>query len=311
MRDPFDVFEDQLTAKLKARRRRRRAPLLAGVAILALSGAATAAAVVVTQEPSKPLQAHVPDSKLSYRVAVRPDLTAGNVGWCFTMVLRQGKQPGGGGNGCGPAGSTERALIGGIGIGGPKKGVTALVLDGKAAAVKVGKRRIVTRTDPAVPDGWKIAVYSNSGGLPVALDAQGRRLPGEDPPGSWAAGRHRYPVHSVDADHPPDAPCAIRAKTLPHLRATTANLLTAFPATPPPDVRQPAFLSCATTVYYLGKTRLRAAVLVDATDHTKQAPELPPNFQLSTRRVQQGWLVLFGGTEKQRTQVLAVLSTTL
>ena len=104
---------------------------------------------------------------------------------------------------------------------------------------------------------------------------------------------------------------AIRATPLAHLRATTANLLEAFPATPPQDVRQPAFLACSTTVFYLGKTRLRAAVLVDALDHTAQAADLPPNFQTSARRVQQGWLVLFGGTAAQRKAVLAVLSSTI
>ncbi|MDA0171821.1 hypothetical protein OJ998_22165 [Solirubrobacter taibaiensis] len=142
--------------------------------------------------------------------------------------------------------------------------------------------------------------------LPVVLDAQGRELPSEDPRGSWAAGKARYPVRKVDPADPPDAPCAIRAGELPGLRAVSANLLRRFPDTAP-VVKAPAFLSCATTVFYIGRTRLRVAMLVDAFDHTRQATPLPENFQLSTRREGPGWLVVFGGTVQQRTQLLSVL----
>ena len=135
-------------------------------------------------------------------------------------------------------------------------------------------------------------------------------MPTTDPPGSWAAGRHRYQVRTVDAANPPQAPCAIHAAALAHLRAVSAKLLIRFPSTPP-VVKPPAVLSCATTVYYLGRTRLRAALLVDATDHTRPAAPLQENFQISARRTGPAWLVVFGGSAKQRAQLLAVLSTSL
>jgi len=303
MADPFETFERQVRRKLG---RRRRAPLAATVAVVALTATATATAIVLDQEPSKPLKGR--SGELSYRIAVRPDLTAGNVGWCYTVTTRGA----GGGNGCGPAGSTERAVIGGIGFSGGRRGVTAVIVDGKTATVKTGRRSIATRTDRGLPPGWKVAVFAGSEPSTVTpLDAQGNALPNEDPPTSWAAGRHRYPVRTVNAADPPDAPCAIRAALLPNLRATTAKLLKAYPDTPPTDVREPAFLACSTTVLYLGHTRLRAAVLVNALDPTAPAPDLPPNFQTTTRRVQQGWLVLFGGTQTQRKTVIQTLSTRL
>jgi hypothetical protein len=306
MADPFQTFERQVRRRL---RRRRRVPLLVAVAVLALTATATAAAIVLDQEPSKPLKGR--SGSLSYRIAVRPDLTAGNVGWCYSVVTRStATEGGGGGNGCGPAGSTERAVIGGIGFSDGTRGVTALIVDGRAASVKVGARTIATRTDPGLPAGWKMAVFTGLESVDVTpLDAQGRALPNADPATSWAAGRHRYPVRTVDAADPPDTPCAIRAAPLPELRAVRAKLLKAYPAHAPADVREPAFLACSTSVFYLGRTRLRAAVLVNALDHTARAADLPPNFQTTARRVQQGWLVLFGGTPSQRKRVLAVLTT--
>ncbi|MDA0180046.1 hypothetical protein OJ997_07045 [Solirubrobacter phytolaccae] len=348
MRDPFDTFESGVREALTLRRRRRRRATWAiGGVFLALGGAATATAVVVRDEPSKPLRAPLPGTQFDYRAAMRPDLTAGKVGWCMTVVVHRGKTVSTGGNGCGPAASPDRGVVLGAGIGYGSRSLTALVVDGRAATVVVGNRRITPRPDRGVPDAWKLAVYTEresvqpqttptpaatggpaetstptpnaAGGpapsgaepvSPVVLDAAGSAMASEDPKGSWAAGLARYPVDKVDPDDPPGKPCAIRAGALPHLRAVSANLLTRFPTTPP-VVKEPAFLSCATTVFYIGKTRLRAAVLVDAIDHTRPAAPLPEHFQLSTRRVGTGWLVVFGGDAKLRKRLLAVLSTRL
>lgn len=337
MTDAFDTFERQVREALRSRRRRRRRAWAAGGVILALGGAATAAAVVVRDEPSRPLRAPLPQSGLNYQAAMRPDLSAGNIGWCVTIVIRKGRQAQSGGNGCGQAPSPERAIIGSAGMYRGTRGIAVTIVDERTASVRIGNRRIVPRTDPGIPAGWKVAVYTttatDSGGepprpgqapepgartpadqrepqLPIALDANGRELPSIDPPDSWPAGRHRYAVRAVDAEDPPDAPCAIRADGLPGLRAASADLLRRFPSTSP-TVKTPAFLTCATTVYYLGRTRLRAAVLVDALNHTRRAAPLAENFQLSSRRVGPGWLVVFGGNATQRARLLRALTANL
>jgi hypothetical protein len=69
----------------------------------------------------------------------------------------------------------------------------------------------------------------------------------------------------------------------------------------------PAYLTCATTVYYLGKWRVRAAVLLNAADPDSPAPSLPPNRFLSARRAGAGWLVAFSARKQDREQVLAAL----
>lgn len=293
--------------------------------MLVLSAGAAGAAVMLTNERSKPPSGPVPDSSLNYSIELRPDLTAGNIGWCASLALRRGSTPNSFGSGCGPAPSPQRAQIIGIGAVGQRGGIAGMVVDGRVATVELpGGRRVTPRADRRVPARRKIAVVAlgaaERGVATGYLDAQGRRLPDQDPPGSWAAGRHRLATRAVDATDPPELPCAIRAGRLNRLRAVSARVLTRFP-TAPPDVAQPAFLSCATTVYYLGRTRLRAAVLVAPADPTAQAPLLPgmasepapgaivaTGALLSARRAGPGWLAVFGGTARQRAQLLSVLS---
>jgi hypothetical protein len=108
----------------------------------------------------------------------------------------------------------------------------------------------------------------------------------------------------VDPDDPPDARCAIRASPLPGLRATSARLLRDIKTRP---AITPAYLTCATTVYYLGKWRVRVAMLLNAADPDGQAPPLPPSRFLSARRAGPGWLVAFSARKQDREQVLAAL----
>jgi hypothetical protein len=133
------------------------------------------------------------------------------------------------------------------------------------------------------------------------LDGAGRRpstrnaFAGRDPSG-----------RAVDPGDPPDARCAIRAGRLPGLRAVSAGLLTAIATRP---AIAPSYLACATTVYYLGKWRVRAAVLLNAADPDAQAPPLPPSRFLAGKRAGNGWLVAFGADKTSRERVLAVLRT--
>jgi len=181
----------------------------------------------------------------------------------------------------------------------PGESVMFAVVDEHVATVMFGSRRVTPRADRAVPPGWRVAVTRGGGENIVLLDERGRRLStdtgfrGRDPRGV-----------KVDADAPPDARCAIRAGKLPGLRAVSARLLREIKTRP---AITPAYLTCATTVYYLGKWRVRAAVLLNAADPDSPAPPLPPNRFLSARRAGAGWLVAFSARKQDREQVLAAL----
>jgi hypothetical protein len=286
-RDPFDVLRDRLVEASRPRRRFRLVGPLAGVLVLG-----TSAAAAVTLKPHK----SAPVKTARYQVEVMPDLTTGAIGWCVSMTM-----PGiGGMRGCGPAGPPGSHQLAGAGMvsARPGRSVLIAVVDERVATVAFGPRRVTPQADPAVPSGWRVAVSRGGSEFTTLLDKNGRRLDantfrGRDPRGV-----------KVDPDDPPDARCAIRASKLPGLRAVSARLLTDIKSRP---AISPAYLTCATTVYYLGKWRVRAAMLLDAADPDAPAPPLPPNRFLSARRQGPGWLVVFSARRTDREHVLAAL----
>jgi hypothetical protein len=289
-RDPFDVLRERLIEASRPRRRFRFVLPLAGVLVL---GTSAAAAVTLTTHRSAPVKTE------RYQVEVMPDLTAGKIGWCASVTMAGV----GGMRGCGPAGPPGTHMLAGGGMVNTRGGRSVLyaVVDRNVDTVVFGGRRVKPRDDPATPSGWRIAVARTSGESIGLLDADGRRLSARN------AFRGRDPDSvKVDPKNPPNARCAIRAAKLPGLRAVSARLLTEIKTRP---VIAPAYLSCATTVYYLGKWRMRAAVLLNAADPHAEAPPLPPNRFLSVRRAGLGWLVVFGAHKADREHVLAALRT--
>jgi hypothetical protein len=283
--DPFDVLRAQLVEAGRSRRRRRLALPLAGV--LALTASA-AAALTLSNRPSEPVRTS------RYVVAVMPDLDTGAIGWCGSVALRGVA----GGRGCGPAGPPGTHLLAGGALVGPG-GIAYAVVDPAVATVVFGSRRVTPRPDPAVPAPWRVAIAPGRGGELKLLDKDGHELKepaygGRDPRGKV-----------VDPDHPPSSRCAIHAAPLPGLRARSARLLTTIATRP---AIAPAYLTCATTVYYLGKWRVRAAVLLDAADPDAPAPPPPPDPDLDVKRAGAGWLVAFGADRASRRKVLAALS---
>jgi hypothetical protein len=288
-RDPFDVLRDRLVEASRPRRRFRFVLPLAGVLVL---GTSAAAAVTLTTHKSAPVKTE------RYAVEVMPNLNTGAIGWCGSVTLKGIA----GGRGCGSAGLPGSHMLAGGGLVSTRPGQSVMyaVVDAQVATVVFGSRRVTPRDDPAAPPGWRIAVTRTGGESIVLLDEHGRRLTanefrGRDPQGV-----------KVDPDDPPDARCAIRASKLPGLRAVSARLLTVIKTRP---AISPAYLACATTVYYLGKWRVRAAVLLNAADPSQAAPPLPPNRFLSARRAGPGWLVAFGARKADRDRVLAALRT--
>ena len=286
-RDPFDVLRDRLVEAERPRRRFRLVLPLAGVLLV---GTSAAAAVTLTAHRSAPVKTD------RYVVEVMPNLNTGTIGWCGAVTLRGVA----GGRGCGSAGPPGSHMLAGGGLVStqPGQSVRFAVVDEQVATVVFGSRRVTPRADKSVPPGWRVAVTRTGGDDIALLDEHGKRMEantfrGRDPRGV-----------KVDPDDPPDARCATRAAPLPGLRAVSARLLREIKTRP---AISPAYLTCATTVYYLGKWRVRAAVLLNAADPDAQAPPLPPNRFLSVRAAGAGWLVAFSARKQDREKVLRAL----
>ncbi len=240
---------------------------------------------------------------------LRPDLTTGHIGWCATLR---------GVNGCGPAASPQRGLIISAGSYSRRGGTVAFVVSERvAAAVLPGGQRLPARSDPRVPAPLKLIlayVPNATEGRARFVDSSGRDVSDEDAVGSWAASAHRLPTRERDRD----APCALSVHGDTRFREHSTSVLTELPAGRD-DVVRPSFLACATTVYYSGKTRLRAAVLLDAAYPRAKAPLLPGMAReplgivvtgrlTSATRAGVGWIQVFGKGAALRKRLLAALT---
>lgn len=323
MKDPFDLLRDHLVEAAGQRvARTRRRGLLALVAAFVLAGGGVATALVLQEEPSRPATGTDPVTGFEYTVMLRPDFTAGHIGWCSSLALRHGRS-GSFGSGCGAAPGPERPQITSIGMLGQRGGITGMVVSADVALVELPDgRRVRPRADQGVPAPWKlvVATLKDQRSDLRFLDAAGRELPQEDARGGWASGRGRYATDKVSPTRPPDRPCAIRARRLAGLRAVSARLLVRYPSEAP-KVAEPAFLSCATTVFYIGRTRLRAAVLVNPFDASQPAALLPgmaaepagivaTSDLMSAKRAGPGWLAVYGNNRALRERLLRVLRAT-
>ena len=98
--------------------------------------------------------------------------------------------------------------------------------------------------------------------------------------------------------------CHSRAE-LRGLRTAVGEPAPVFPDTSPVASRQRS-CSCATMVFCHWPYRLPRGHAGRWISTTRPAAPLPKNSQLSARREGPGWLVVFGGTGKQRAQLLSV-----
>lgn len=301
-------------------RRHRPGGLAIALAALVVCGSAAAAVVSLTRERSEPLAGHPPAlGGARYRVELRPDLSAGAIGWCTTIVIRAAKGPTAG-TGCGPAAAEADALIAAGGLGGRAPGVAFAIVDHRAATVRFGDRHVVPIAYPTLPTGWRAAVTIVHGDPAIVAEAAtGHPLARTELAGTRRAGTQALPTRAVDPNNPPRHPCALRARGLPGLRAISARLSASRPSRTP-DVNGSPFLSCATTVFSLDGQRLRAARLLDArTPHRPaallpgmRAPRTPHEIVsasglISARRVGPGWIVVYGPTATARARLLRAL----
>ena len=289
-------------AAAPSRRRRVTGRSLAlGLATLVLAGSATAAVVGLTAEPSKPLAGPVDAAKPSaraYAVSLRPDLRAGQAGWCSVVRFSSGGRFSGVGTGCGPARAAGGAQIVGGGMFGNRTSLMYAVVTAKTRAVRFDERTIVeTRSDPSLPYGWRYAVAVVDTPASEGPGAIGI-LPGPNrpPPASKAT---RAPATSNPKPPQPFLPLQYDAqgRVLPattraddHTRQGRSRAVTkARPAQscviggaegyiagyarvavsrpkPAPRIEGRAFASCANTVFHRKNQRggLSVAILLDS-----------------------------------------------
>ena len=260
-----------------------------------------------------------------YSISLRPDLRAGVAGWCDALSFGQGPRSYGEAVGCGPAPSAGAAQIaaGNLVALSPHRrpvghGIDYRILAPRVAAVQLADgRRIVPRPDPALPFGWTaVVVFSeHRQSTPPAtftlLDAADHVIgsSGLETDRNPARGVAALPTVEVDARNPPDRPCAIHHRALPHLSARDQKVVGVPIARGAAPVLGRAFRTCAAATYSYGRHRVTAAVLTDVAGPAVKAADLPlgaPN--MTARRIGHNWLVTYGPDAAARRTVLAALT---
>ncbi len=317
---------------------RHGARALALVIVMALAtGGATAAVLLSGTRHSAPLAGTFPGSRrslsrTSYRIGFTPDITGGAVGWCdqidFTTrlvhptkrnhFLRLYGTYGGGAAGCGSGPTAAEPFIDSdvVGGSGGRDGqhfsyqVAYYLTAPQVAAVRASPTlTILTRPEPGLPNGYRVAVgfpEQEHGGTPGAMGAfrpaalaeNGRELARRhlpegapwvpDPTVSWwrsaraglrARGLLR-PLALQYADthrrglsrhRPPAGPCAIDSSRLPRAQQQLGNVV--LRVRPVPQVIGRAYLSCIDTEITYRGWAIDAALLLDA--HHPGTPPAP------------------------------------
>jgi hypothetical protein len=310
---------------------RHGARALVLVTVMALAtGGATAAVLLSGTRHSAPLAGTFPGSRrslssTSYRISLTPDIGGGVVGWCdqiefTTRLVHPTKRNhfrrlygtyGGGAAGCGSGPTAAEPFIDAdvvSGSGGREAQhysyqIAYYLTAPQVAAVRASPTlTILTRPEPTLPDGYRVAVgfpKPEHGGSPqamgafnpVALAANGRELarrhlPGgepwvPDPTVSWQRSRRvgpgargvlgvlalRYAETSLFRNvpvrrGPPAGPCAIDSSRLPGAQQQLGSVV--LQARPVPQVIGRAYLSCIDTEITYRGWALDAALLLDA-----------------------------------------------
>lgn len=297
---------------------------------------------------------------LRYEITIFPYIEAGQFGWCTNITYSRHGKPEFGSGGCGDGPSADRPLFGDIFSSDlsppPGDRVSYVIPAPRVAAVRIEQGpTIAARPDARLPFGLKaVVILEPALSPPLAIPPPGSTVaaplpppPGPDtgrPPAAihpralialdrsgrpLVTGMHpraprRLPTRFWQVPQPPArGACAIGAR-LPGLRAMWGSVLTRVPSLRGLD--GPAFLSCVDTEYYLGRSALKAAILLNARHPGKPAAPLPnaapargepgvvnvragSQGDLSARRAGNAWLVVQGGTDvKQRLQVLRALT---
>jgi hypothetical protein len=279
-----------------------RALALLALIVLLTGGAAAAAVLLGGTHPSAPLAGALPEPRqslgpTSYRIGFTPDISGGHVGWCDQVDFTT-REPslghghfervyGGGASGCGRAPTAAEPFIDAdvVSGSGGREGrhfsyqVAYYLTAPQVAAVRASPTlTILTRPEPRLPDGYRVAVgfpqVEDRGSRqaigrinPVALAANGRelatrRLPGgtpwvPDPTVSWQrsaqvslhmllaiprSGSRARGQRVLVRRSPPAGPCAINSSRLYGAQQQLGNVV--LRVRPVAQVIGRAYLSC-------------------------------------------------------------------
>jgi hypothetical protein len=217
-----------------------------------------------------------------YAVSVTPNLQGGGVGWCVASLVYFQLGGAGGAFGCGFAPLPGRPIVAlGGNDGGARDGdvysattSSVFVTTSQVAAVRVSPTlTILTRTDPQLPDHYRIAIYVHQA---IAHHPIPAPRPGQSPPAVALdrAGKHiglpasnrgepRDPAvfwPSARAHTAPAGACEIDTNGLHAAYGEVVEHVHGFP-----QLTGNAYLSCASTATANGRGRgTLAAILLDA-----------------------------------------------
>jgi hypothetical protein len=255
-------------------RRRRwwqsRRFLACGLAVLI--GGGSAAAAVISSERAQPLSGRFPPASgggqsiggRHYSITVTPQLQAGSIGWCDSVVIG-----GHTGTACGGTPALGDPIAAGGSGGFSSEGYEYMLTTSRVAAVRIGSdHTFLTRRDPDAPVGLRAAVIVLPGHTwpqrpRTALDASGRPIAFQNESSALE------PTLSWKSPAPPArGACSLRTPAHSGLTPMAGSVLQTV--VPDPALVSPVFLSCINTAYALpagspgGKAVIVAALLLDA-----------------------------------------------
>jgi len=290
-------------------------------------------------------------SARSYSIELLPSLLTGQAGWCTILRLSTSTRLTMSGMGCGPARAAGANMIAGGGVGGSGANIEYVVATSKTRAVRFGDGQLVaTRSDPLLPYDWRFAVAVTAGQpqttIPPPAVAQTTGQPESRPAADPAKPQPKTPRTSAAAAPLMSAPVLLDAhgrelasttRADDHSRgARTRRITRAQPAAKciigaasgyrvsiarvalghadiAPQLEGRAFFTCARTLFRSRGSHitLNAMILLDAVNPQHRAAALPATPGLSGRRLGTGWLAVYGGTRRQRAELMGHLQPVL
>jgi hypothetical protein len=299
-----------------------------GIAAWALGGGGAARSAKATRRSAPTGRSRT----ASFQVRLSPSLDGGTYGWCMAVVEVEVL---GGGCATTPIASTPLAFTMSESSAKARRETIVVLADPQVAAILVGgHRRVSTFVPRTLPYGLRVARIviplrfrrSPAGRLVasapadpslLALDAQGRTIPG--PTGLGSGGAISLSAHG---------PCALSDTGPADLKpewSHVASAITPFAGT----IIGRAFFSCIDTEYYLHNWPLDGAILLDASHPGRTPAPIPglravtgePGYfngpgdfkgELTAVRRGDAWLVLAGGKDlEQRLEVLHHLTASV
>ncbi|HEV3033429.1 MAG TPA: hypothetical protein VGX72_01445 [Solirubrobacteraceae bacterium] len=283
----------------------------------------------------------------NFNVRLYPATITGVAAYC-EAVEENGRT---GGSACGDVPTAPGPFVGSYGFGHGGRSITVVVTLPEVASILVnGVRRVSPVAVPGLPYELRAARIETSkteslppamketvrreGVVLVAFDAQGHKLPEArntyrrqarvltwgvpSPFTRFSRGRSRV------LPHPPSGPCQLAVNGLPGLIARAGQVAIDIHPFPGKLIGE-AFLPCVETEYRLGKEPIRALVMLNATDPSERAGEMPgfhplpaargfftEGGTLTAKRSGNAWLVVGQGSSlQQRIEVLRHLTATV